>query len=748
MKKMIEEKNSVKKVKNQRKVILINHYARIVFILVGFLLCFLAIFIKLTYTMFVDGKRLRKLAYNQQYVNKIISPARGSIFDRNGEILARSVQLDTITMNPKLVKDYKNKNIDEKDFALNIGKILGVSAKEIEEKLKSKKNIVTLKKYVESEKVKEVKKYLETKKITAGINFDADNKRYYPYNTLAAQLLGFCGTDGNGLEGVEKMFDSELTGKEGKIGTVADLEGKRTSEIPTQVIKEENGKNLYLTLDVKMQNTAERLIEKRVKETEADSGIVIIMNPKTGEIYSIANYPSYNNNLPFAPIGMSKEKWDKLDGKAQVERLQNAWRNKAVSDGYEPGSVFKLITAAIGLEENLTVPDKKGDFLCTGSQKVADYEIRCWSYKKPHGSLTLREAVAGSCNPSFIQLGRRIGKDVFKRYLEAFGFYSYTDIEVLGEGSGYFFDDNHFGEVELATLSFGQRFTITPIQMITALAPLSNGGKLVKPTILKKIENPENKTVENNETKEIRNIITKKNSKIINEMLKNTVENGTGVKAYIKGFDIGGKTGTSEPSPSNPNAGYVASFYGVAPTKDPIVSMLVIVKNPKKISTEGSVVAAPVAKEIFAEILPNLIQSDATKVVEIKTNEIKKEIVPNVVSKTVAEATAELQKVGLISETGMVSSISKIKVVKQVPDAGKGIEKAGKVYLITEETDERKTVIVPNVVGETVENARRKLKSIGLNPISSNSAGKVIKQSLKANEKVLMGTIIEIDSDK
>ena len=400
-------------------------------LLIGFVFLFIVILLSFANTQILNAGKLKEIAVNQQITKKSILAKRGNILDRNGEVLAQSIEVDTVTANPKLLKNKKGEGINKEDLAEIASKIFDVNKQELLNDLNSEKSVITIAKKQEKEKIEQLKKYLDDNNIVQGINIDKDTKRFYPYNDVASNVIGFLGTDNVGLEGIEKKLDSVLKGKEGRIVSQSDVNRNFTKESPEQLIQAEDGKNIYLTLDIKLQSSVEKYLKQAIKDTEARDGIAVVMSTKTGEVLAMANYPTYNLNTPFAPIGMDNATWDKLDAKTQTNLRYDAWKNKAVAEAYEPGSTFKIITTAIGLEEAKTTTDKPGDFICTGVQKVYDWDIKCWRSYNPHGSQTLRQALENSCNPAFIQLGQRIGTEMFYKYMSGFGLTGKTGIELL-----------------------------------------------------------------------------------------------------------------------------------------------------------------------------------------------------------------------------------------------------------------------------------------------------------------------------
>lgn len=434
----------------------------------------------------------------------------------------------------------------------------------------------------------------------------ADTKRYYPYSDLASNLIGFTGTDNNGLEGIELAWDSTLAGTSGKIVTTGDVHNDEISSDNDQYIAAQNGSNLYLTIDVNVQLIVEKYLKEYADRDECEGASCILMSPKTGEIIAMASYPNYNLNTPFEPNSVLKESWDELSQEEQSSSLQQMWRNRIVSNTYEPGSTFKVLMSSIAIEENITDTDVSGDFYCKGYQEVADRRINCWT-SGFHGNQTLRQALANSCNPSFMQLGKRIGVNTMYKYFDAFGLFDKTEIATSGEAVSVFHKIDKVGPTELATMSFGQRFNITPIQLITAACSVANGGTLVQPKIVKQIENSNTGAITTIDTHEVRKVISEETSSKVLSMMENVVSEGTGKTGKVEGYTIGGKTGTSEPAPGKEETdGYIVSFLATAPSQNPEIVGLIIFYHPGKKNPEGHNLSAPAMASILTEVLPYL----------------------------------------------------------------------------------------------------------------------------------------------
>lgn len=541
-----------------------------------FCIIFFALILRIGVIQFVNGKKLQSLAYEQQVQQRSINPKRGTIYDATGKyVLAESSTVYTVTVNPT--------NIDPENKEMIATKLAGIFDLDYETVLKKVKKISSIEiivKKIEKEKADELRRWLMDNNINVGVNIDEDSKRYYPYSNLASQVIGFCGGDNQGIDGVEAKYDNVLSGTKGAITKATDAVGLELGTEGENYVKPVDGNSIILSIDMTIQSIAEKYLEEAcIDNSCTDGGNIVIMNPKNGDIIAMATYPSYNLNEPYTINNEEmKNNWESIEQKEKTKALQTMWRNKAISDTYEPGSVFKLITASASLEEGITDTDKAGEFCCTGSITVAGARIKCWRYYRPHGSESLREGLMNSCNPVFIGLGQKLGVETYFKYLNKFGLLSKTGVMLPGEANSIFIKQEKCGPVELATISFGQRFEITPIQLATAVSAISNGGILITPRIV--TATIDSQTGEKTELP-IDNkgeVISKQTSEKVLSMMESVVSEGTGKNAKVEGFRIGGKTGTSE---DGVNTGkYVTSFCGVAPIDDPQLVVLVTLYNP------------------------------------------------------------------------------------------------------------------------------------------------------------------------
>ncbi len=522
---------------------------------VSFLIIILLL-VRIGYIQFIKGSELSELAYEQQTLDRKINPKRGTIYDATGKnILAISSTVETVTVNPGNIEDE-----DKEKVAQALSNIFELDYETVLKKVNKRSSIETIVSKVEKDKTDELREWMEANNITTGINIDEDTKRYYPYNNLASQIIGFCGSDNQGLDGIEAKYEEELKGEQGAIQKQTDATGGEIGEEGENYISAVDGNDLVLTIDLTIQSIVEKYLEEAcIDNVCTDGGSIIVMNPKNGDILAMANYPNYNLNEPYEPYTEELEAiWDSLEQEEKTTYLQAVWRNKAIADTYEPGSVFKLITASAALEEGITDTDNEGEFTCTGGIEVSGVRIKCWRYYRPHGSESLREALMNSCNPVFIGLGQQLGVEKYYEYLEKFKLLETTGIDLPGEANSIFLAKEKAGPVELATISFGQRFEITPIQLITAVSSIANGGTSVKPRVVKQIIDSETKEVTEIPVETGDTVISQETSEKVLSMMESVVSEGTGKNAQVAGYRIGGKTGTSEDGVDTNK--YVTSF--------------------------------------------------------------------------------------------------------------------------------------------------------------------------------------------
>ena len=633
---------------------------------------------RIGYIQLIQGKELSELAYQQQTLDRKINPKRGTIYDATGNnILAVSSTVETVTVNPGNIASE-----DKEKVANALANIFELDYETVLKKVKKRSSIETIVKKVDKDKTDELRKWMEENHIASGINIDEDTKRYYPYNDLASQVIGFCGSDNQGLDGIEAKYDEELKGEQGAIQKHTDAKGGEIGEEGENYVSAIDGNDLVLTIDLTIQSIVEKYLEETcIDNVCTDGGSIIVMNPQNGDILAMANYPSYNLNEPYEPYTDElKGTWDSLEQQEKTTYLQAVWRNKAIADTYEPGSVFKLITASAALEEGITDTDNEGEFSCTGGIEVAGVRIKCWRYYRPHGQESLRQALMNSCNPVFIGLGQKLGVTKYYEYLEKFKLLEKTGIDLPGEAGSIFLAKEKAGPVELATISFGQRFEITPIQLATAVSSIANGGASIKPRVVKQIINSETKEVTEIPIQKEDTVISKETSEKVLSMMESVVSEGTGKNAKVAGYRIGGKTGTSEDG-VNTNK-YVTSFCGVAPIDNPQVVVLVTLYNPTgEGGHQGGGVAAPVGGQIFSEILPYLEVNK--QVLEEDSEEVLQQVqVPDIMGKSLKEAEQ------ILKENHLEMSVENEEIDKentyvknQIPSSGIMVNEESKVII-------------------------------------------------------------------
>ena len=579
---------------------------KIIIILIIVIIIGIVLSIRVGIIQFIEGEKWKNKSENQQYVSRKITANRGTIYDRSGKIvLAESSTVRCITVNPLNIEEENKEKV-----AKILSGIFELDYEKVLKKINKNSMLENIVKRVDKDKTDELRKWMEDNNIFSGINIDEDSKRFYPYSTLASHVIGFVGNDNQGLEGIESKYDELLTGTSGSISKMLDAKGNLIGDSGENYEKSIQGNNLILTIDMNIQAITEKYLEEAcIENVCTDGGNIIIMDPNDGDILAMATYPYYNLNNPYEINDKDISSiWSELDSTQKSIYLESMWRNKAISDTYEPGSTFKLVTTSAAVEEKIAEPDKKGAFNCSGSIEIAGVRIKCWRYYRPHGSQSLREALMNSCNPVFIGLGQKIGVKKYYEYLDKFGFLNKTGIDLPGEAKSIFLKEEKVGPVELATISFGQRFEVTPIQMITMVSTIANKGKYVKPRIVKQIQNSENGEIEEIKSEFKSQVISKETAEKVLSMMTSVVSEGTGKNARVEGYNIGGKTGTSEDGVHTGK--YVTSFVGVAPTDNPKICILVTLYNPTGESGhQGGTVAAPVAGKILGEILDYIADS-------------------------------------------------------------------------------------------------------------------------------------------
>lgn len=563
---------------------------RLLLMLAVFVLSLIVLSIRVGYIMLFKAEEYQNMAYEQQTRDRLIAPKRGSILDRNGNGIAVTESVSAVSVIHAQIEN-------EEETAKALSEILELDYEDVLEDVKENVALKRIKSKVDNETAAEIRELN-----LPGVMIDEDVERTYPYYTLAASVIGFVGKDNQGIIGLESKYEEYLKGEPGKIMTLTDSRGRRVSDAEERV-EPVNGENLVISIDVVIQQYAEQEIAAAVEAKNAKSGVIIVMNPQNGEIYAMANYPTFDLNEPFT---INDEElaamWDTFTAEEQNEYLNQMWRNKAINDTYEPGSTFKIVTASTGLEEGVITPEST--FNCTGSMVVGGRTIKCWRYPRTHGTQTFAEGVRNSCNPVFMAVAERIGADTFYDYMIKFGFAEKTGIDLNGEAVGILHKKDDIGPVELATMSFGQTFQITPIQLLRAAAAVVNGGKLITPHFAIKTVDDNGFTVNTFEWPEGERVISEETSATMREILESVVAEGTGNKAQVEGYRIGGKTATSQKLPRG-SGKYIASFMAFAPADDPQVMALVLIDEPEGVYYGGTV-AGPVMRDLLTNILPYL----------------------------------------------------------------------------------------------------------------------------------------------
>lgn len=556
----------------------------IVFVAVFFIMMFLIG--RLVYLMIFCSEYYGNKAENLHERERDIKAARGKLLDANGTVLATNKSVCTISVIHNQMEE------PEKVIAMLV-KELGISEETARKRVEKVSSIERVKTNVAKKTGDAIRAYG-----LSGVKVDEDYKRYYPYGTLASKVLGFTGADNQGILGLEVKYDEYLQGTNGKILTLTDARGIEIENAGESRLEPVNGYDLCLSLDYNIQMYCEQAAKKVCTKKSADSVSVIVMNPQNGELMAMVNYPEFDLNDPFTLVGDNGEA---VSAEEKQNLLNKMWRNQCISDTYEPGSTFKIITAAAALEEGVVKLDDA--FFCPGYKIVEDRRIRC-ARTTGHGAETFETGIMNSCNPVFMELGERLGAENFVGYFKQFGLLSKTNIDLPGEAGTIMHKTENIGPVELATISFGQSFQITPIQLVTTVSSIINGGTRVTPHFGVSVQDADGNTVKTFSYETHENICTAETSETMRYLLEKVVSEGTGKNAKIEGFSIGGKTATSQTLPRSDHK-YISSFLGFAPADNPQVLVLVVINNPQGIYYGGTI-AAPVAKEIFENILPYL----------------------------------------------------------------------------------------------------------------------------------------------
>ena len=696
----------------------------------------------------VDGAELQKAAVDQQLRDTTISAQRGTIYDRNMKPLAQSATVWKVVLAPAYID--KDDETLRRKISTGLADILGLVAEDIYKRTEGTSSYDVLKKKVETDVKDRLVQFIEENDLGNTIQLQEDYKRYYPFGSFASTILGFTGTDGQGLAGLEAYYDEYLSGTAGRLVTAKNAVGTDMPFQYEQKVEAQDGYNLVLTIDEVVQHYLEQALEEGVENNKVENRATgIVMNVKTGEIVAMAVKGDYDPNNPFV-IADEEERAriaelpEEEQQEATSAALQAQWRNKAVSDTYYPGSVFKMVTLSMALEEN--VATEETTFTCTGSYVPVQGEraINCHN-TSGHGTQTLVQGTMNSCNPFFIYLGQLLGTETFFDYFEAFGFTQKTGIDLPGESQSIY-HDRDMSLMDLAVESFGQNFSITPIQMITACAAIANGGYLVQPHVVSQIVDNDGNIIKTADTTVKRQVISEETSKRVSKILQENATSGTAKNGYVAGYRIAGKTGTSEKVGADGKVGsdnkYIASYCGFAPADDPQYAVLVFFDEPTGDSYYGGAVAGPVFAKIMEEILPYL--NVETKYTEDEAGSVGVSA-PNVIGKTVSEATNELTNSGL----KILVKGSGDTVIAQTPDPGSSVPSGGTVVVYTDEASMNQTVTVPNFTNRSLSDVNYLAAQAGLNikvtGAYNSSAATARTQDYAAGEQIKPGTVITVN---
>ncbi|HPJ76182.1 MAG TPA: penicillin-binding transpeptidase domain-containing protein [Clostridia bacterium] len=727
----IENKRSNKKENVKTEVVYNNNLTRkrLLVLMAVFIIIAMVIAGYTGYIQLVWATELKVKAYEQQNQDRTIKASRGTVYDCEGNVLAISISVDTISVSPVTVQ--KNKDITVEEIASDLSNILNLEYESTLNKLKSESQYQLIASKVDRQIGDVIRDYIKTNSV-AGIYVQQDSKRYYPYGSLASHAIGFAGDDNQGLFGLELSLDKYLKGTDGKILTELDVAGTELPFAFESRIEAIDGFDVITTLNTDIQRIAEKIVEQAIEDNKSEDGAVcIVSNSKTSEILAMVSSPGFDLNNPrLLPEGYTIEGWTGLRSSDVQLLYSTVWRNKALMDTYEPGSTFKSITTAMALEEDIVELDTiVDDFPVT----VFGSTIHCWSKEYPHGTETFLQAVYNSCNPVFVKISHLIGIKTFYEYVEAFGFKDNTGIELIGEGTSIFHDEPT--KLDMSVASFGQRFQITPIQMVSAYNAIANGGYLIEPSLTDAVIDKQGNTVYDFEPKVVRQVISQDTSDQLRMVLEGVVKEGGGKNAYVEGYTVAGKTGTSETIVDDV---YISSFIGFAPADNPVITVLFIVFNPQGDSYYGSQVAAPYAKLVFEESLGVLgVEKDGV------VNNVNSVYVPNLNGFNVEKATQKLKSYGLSYQIEGSTAGEDVTIMYQYPESGTKINQDGVIILYTYVPENKKTVRIPYLIGKQEQEVIKTLKDLGLN-VNVDGNGTCISVQYPAGAYVEKGTIVNI----
>lgn len=667
----------------------------------------LGLICRLGYLQFIKSNWLAENAVDQRVREIPVEAKRGMIYDRNGKELAVSVSTDSVYAIPAEIRNAE-------ETAAKLAAILALDQNKLTEKLKKRQAFTWIKRKIDNEAAVAIKKLN-----LPGIGLTQEGRRYYPNDNLASHLLGFVGVDSQGLDGIEMTFDSYLKGRPGSIVIEYDARGREIPYATHRFVPPTEGNNLYLTIDIVVQQIVERELDRVMKETQAKGATIIVMQPRTGEILALANRPDYNPNqfADFAP---------------------KLWRNTAVSNTYEPGSTFKIVTAAAAMGAGIVKADDR--FFDPGYIEVQGRNIHCWK-NGGHGSQSFVEVVKNSCNVGFVNVGLRLGRDSFYKYLDAFGLGRPTDIDLPGEAKGIVIDSSKVKPINIATMAIGQSIAVTPIQLITAASAVANDGQLLRPQLVREVRDKNENTIRSFKPDFVKKILDSATDKELRGILEKVVEEGSGRNAGIEGYRIAGKTGTAQKVGAGgylPDK-YIASFVGFVPADDPQVAMLVVIDEPVGLYYGGQI-AAPVFSSVMVDVLEYLKVSKQT-VKERASDQEKHVLVPNLINYLTTDAEGELKKLGLsvrVEENGS-------RITDQIPKPDTRIPLGATVLLHTAMPRYlSEPVTVPDLTGYAPQKAASLLADIGLNLKVEGNGSKTVRQMPEAGSIVPAGSIVTL----
>lgn len=716
------------------------------FMLLVFTLSLFFMLYRVGFIQFVKGEEYQKKAYSTQTQKRMINPKRGTIYDRNGKGLAISASVDTVSVNPNGLRSEVKEPEKLQQLAQKLGEMLEMDAGDILEIFYKNSRFEYIKRKIDRDLGARVRNYVIGELGLQSIYIDEDSKRYYPNGSLAAHVLGFTGVDDQGLAGIELKLDATLRGMPGKIMNEVDVLGRPISFSKERYVEAVDGYDVFLTIDETIQYFTEKALEQAALNYNLKRGAAaIVMNPNTGEILAMASYPDFDPNDPDAkPDFVDDPDWK---GFSSIENTNLLWstvfRNKVVNDTYEPGSTFKAITAAAALEEGIVRPETT--VVCK-PYSLAGHTINCWR-AGGHGQQDFAHAVYNSCNPVFVQEALAVGIDKFYSYVRMFGFQKRTGLELAGEPTDEEYRNlwhKNPTEIDLAVAGFGQRFQISPIQLATAYCAIANGGNLMKPMLVKQISDSNGNIIQKFEPQVIRKVISEETSRTVRTILEGVVSEGTGKNAYVSGYRIAGKTGTSETLQTESEGRYVVSFAAIAPADKPEIVVLVVLDHPQVEMhlRSGGILAAPVAGKLCEDILEYLQVERQYSEEDMKkmTEEV---YVPSVVGLTVKEAVEKLKAYNL-NYLVEGSQDENAVVTAQTPRADFSVPGNSTVILYTEGSPQDNMVPMPDLTNKTVDEATATMRSLGLN-IRIKGEGTALSQQYEPGTLLPKGEVVDVE---